>query len=523
MKSIPFAFIRSTVLIVLVCCIAGSSPPAAADTDTPVFVAPGCQAAPVSSHCMHERREGLPVPLFLNQSDHWLLDSYRVVAEADYYASDVRNFSVNVWTHYQFSPVAGNVGGKLDLAVPITPHALYGANNEFLDPVVWFDGGELPYDIAINRDVMKIRDDAKVWYKKRIINEAIHPRLENASDLRAVAPHLAAAGYDVVLLVSPIIVSGAPNHLVIGYTSNTNVDSTCCKGVSIPATSADPYMFLFDLSNTRYWQGQRFGEIELIDGFEGAFAAVPDHLMLEDVSPRRSLLRGTGTIERDLVIPVQPNRFVVEPRRWPMDLPDSTVDFQLERPTGLHADVRIDEIQASPDIEVFAFLPILLTDSDPVAVFTARQTGARVVGPSFIDVTGRVVDPGTPSVSDVETYRIVAKGPAISGHDLAVGPLSRVTDPQISGIPNATSFHARVANHGLFAEDVIATVYVNHKFVRTYAFGRIGPNEERDLIIPDVRPWRYPCVVEIEIDPVGGESDRTNNRSMLILPANARF
>jgi hypothetical protein len=472
---------------------------------------------------MHERREGIPVPVDVRQSDRWLLDSYRVVAGADYYASDVRNFVVQVWTHYDFAPVAGDVGGKLDLAVPLTPHALYGANNEFLDPVVWFDGQELPYDVAIDRDVMKIRADAKVWYKKRIINEVVHPRLANASDLRAVAPHLAAAGYDMVLLVSPMVVSGAPNHLVIGYTSNTNLESSCCHGVTVPATSPAPYLFHFDLSNTRYWQGERIGEVELIDGWEGAFAAVPDHPLLRDLSPRRALLRGHGTVERDLVIPVQPNRFVVEPRRWPADLPDSTVDFQLQRPAGISSDVRIHEILATPDIEVFASLPILLTDAAPVAVFTARQTGARVLGPSFIDVSGSVVDPGIPSVVDVQTYRIVVQGEPISGHDLAIGPLSRLADPRTAEVPNSWSFHARVANHGSFAEEVLATMYVNRKFVKTYAFGRIGPNEERDLLIPDVRPAQMPCLVEIEIDPIGGETNRTDNRSSLVLPGNARF
>jgi len=479
-----------------------------------------CASAPFSSPCLHVRSEGVLLPLTPAQTADWNLDTFLVTASPVFFETAVRNFEVNVYAEFDISPVAGNAGGRIDLAFPLTPHALYGPDNEMRDLRITVDGDDVPFDVLVNRDALKLRDDGRVWYRRRVINEEVHPLLAAASDMRKVAPQYVADGFDVLVAFHPMIVGGR-SRVIVQYSTNSDDRSLCCLGVSAPAASDAPYTFRFDLTNTRYWNGDRNGFVRLLDGPSALWASVPDRGQAHETVPGAYIMETHGTVADDLALPVQPSLFHVTPREWPDGIGyGAPVTFEIER-TALDADtdVRIEEVVATPGLlHVDAALPIVLTAAEPRAYFTARFNDLTVAPVSWIDVRGFAVRDGQPSAAWRSEVRIPVLGPAVTGHDLAVSGLTVVPDASAAGAPDHHVFRARVANRGWMNEEILATLYVNRKFVKSYAFGPLFPMEEREIVMHGVVPWRLPCIVEVEIEPAATELSRANNRAACLVP-----
>lgn len=484
-------------------------------------------AQPASSPCLHQRREGVLLPLNPTEAAKWNLDSYEVLAEPDFVATDIRNLAVNVRAEFTLSPSPKGLGGELGLAFPLTTHALYGGNNEFRDVRAWIGKTPLPFKVAVNKQQMKTHGDGTIWYRKRMINDEMHPYLDNAADLRKIAPHLVAENYDIALLMYPTIRGKAT--LRVEYTTSANPYSQCCICVAKPTDTPQPYVFFFDFTNSRYWEGAREMKLELRDTASALFASVPDQTVQRVIIPGGVEIRGEGAMNYDLSIPVQPATFSVRPRHWPTDELGfkNPVVFEVQRMPGFGSDIWIQKIRSTPMVRINASLPLVIND------FTAKRTfeatlvqpsenfGTQVAPPTYIDVFGDLMVNGSPSPTHMTTIRIPVIGQVISGHDLAVSGLAAVPDPD--GV-HKLNFRARVANHGWFPEEIVASIYVNRKFVKTIGVeGLINPMEEKEILFSGVQPDKYPALIEVEVEPIATETIRTNNRTSLIHPKQDSF
>ena len=302
-----------------------------------------------SSPVLHKRHEGLLIPLASPSPVRPRLESYTIDAEADFFSCMVRNFIINVQAEFLLArwevaepdqrgqdkqpmrPLAAELDDLYQprYAFPITTHALYGDHNLFREIHVAVDGAEIPYRVAMDYSAFQIVEDPPGWtqlyYKGRLINYEVHPYLEEAVDLNQVAPHLVEQGFDLVIFFGVPSTDSASlarfRKVVVTYTSNSDDFSSCCDEVAMPTHSPNPYMFYFDLTNTRFWGGPLRGTVILRNSDAALWSAVPDLPLEIAYTPDTIILKGTGQMENDLAVPAQPSVFTVWPRNWPEDQP----------------------------------------------------------------------------------------------------------------------------------------------------------------------------------------------------------
>ncbi len=513
---------KVTILLVLVALAGWCIMPVAAPAEQPCGdhddTRVGGDDNTLSSPCIHKHREGVILPLGPTVSAI-PLSSIEVDAEATFFSCMVRNFIVNVRAEFVVDLSVSTTNARMPMAFPITTHALYGDHNQFRDITISVDNAEIAYRVAMDYGVWSTWD-GQLSYKGRVVNYAVHPLLERARDLRIVAPHLVAKGFDLVLYWYMPHPSSISNHIVIEYTSNSDDFSGCCHEVRDCAISSDPYHFYFDLSNARYWPGPTSCHVVLRDSGSAQWASVPMTDMAtvctEDTIELTSDASTVNVPLEDLAVPVQPAVFDCWPRRWPQPTPPPIQDFTVSWLGGAGGMIEravIDRIPSTPNILVHADLPFVLDEHNPSEDFWACFM-PPIPEPSYLDVVGCGYW-GHQCHGLYESWlRVPLAGKCIMGHDLAVRDVRVIPG---SGSSNWL-VRATVSNPGLFAEDVVATLVICGSFVKSMEFGRIEPGDELEIELPVRWCWELPADVEVEVEPAPGEVLRMDNAAMTIYP-----
>jgi hypothetical protein len=470
-----------------------------------------------SSPCIHKHREGVLLPLGPTNVAVPLI-SINIDAEATFFSCHVRNFIVNVKADFVIDVSSSPTDAPLPVAFPITTHALYGDHSHFRDIMVSIGNVQIPYRVAMDYAVWNISSDG-LRYKSRLVNHLVHPLLENAKDLRLIAPHLAAKGYDLVLYWYMPSPGSASNHIIIEYTSNNNDFSDCCREVHQCTYGNDPYHFYFDLSNANYWPGPKQCRVTLRDSGSAQWTGVPKTNMHTETTPDTIILTSSpANIHlEDIAVPVQPAVFDCWPRNW-SENPSTVQEFTLswlDGAPGMIDSAVIDQIIPTQGIVVYADLPIILDEKNPSGTFTASYM-PPIPELTYFDVIGkgcRGPEQNPHGLYDI-SVRVPLNGKTIMGHDLAASDLW--IEPGISS--NDWMIHVTVSNIGLFTEPLLVTVLVDNVFVKTEGFRSLLPGDVVNLTIPIQWIWELPAEVEVEVEPAPGEVKRMNNSVSITYP-----
>jgi len=484
----------------------------------------GTEDETLSSPCIHKHREGVILPLGPTVSASAMpLSSIDVEAEATFFSCMVRNFIINVRAEFVLGPPTADTNAAFAVAFPITTHALYGDHNQFRDITISVDNAAIPYRVAMDYAVWSTMG-GQLSYKGRLVNYAVHPLLEEAKDLRLIAPHLVARGFDLVLYWHmPVPSASYPNRILIEYTTNSNDFSGCCHEVRDCTYGPAAYHFYFDLSNARYWRGPTSCRVLLRDSDTAQWSSVPttelETVCTADTIELTSDPSGVNLLLEDLAVPAQPAVFDIWPRRWPQPMPPPVQDFTvswLGGAGGMIDGAVIEDIPSTPNIIVHADLPIRLDAHNPSEDFWASFM-PPIPEPSYVDVIGGGYYGSSPHGLYDMSLRIPLAGKCIMGHDLAVSDL-KVIPPGPAGGSDDWAIGVTVSNVGLFTEPLLVTINVNNQFVKTEGFRSLLPGDEVHLTIPIQWVWELPADVEVEVEPAPGEVNRVNNAAAVTYP-----
>ena len=477
-----------------------------------------------SSPNIHKHREGVILPLGPTVSAV-PLTSVDVEAEAAFFSCMVRNLIINVRAEFTLGPPTADTNAGFAVAFPITTHALYGDHNQFRDITVTVNNAEIACRVAMDHNLWSTWG-GELKYKGRVVNNAVHPLLEDTKDLNLVAPHLVARGFDLVVYWHmPPVSTGAANQVVVEYTSNSNDFSGCCNEVRDCTYGSDPYHFYFDLGNARYWRGPTSARVVLRDSQSGEWASVPTTDMTTTTTADTIELTtdpaSVNAALEDIAVPAQPAVFGVDPRRWPntTDPPAATQGFTLSwlgGDGGMINQAVIDQIEGVGGILVNANLPMVLSEHNPTDDFWASFM-PPLPELAYIDVIGSGYYGQWPHGLYDARLRIPLRGQAIMGHDLAVNDV-KVIRPGPGGSSDDWAIGVTVANKGLFTEPLLVTINVNNVFVKTEGFRSLLPGDEVHLTIPIQWVWELPSDVEVEVEPAPGEVIRMNNAAAVTYP-----
>jgi hypothetical protein len=190
-------------------------------------------------------------------------------------------------------------------------------------------------------------------------------------------------------------------------------------------------------------------------------------------------------------------------------------------PTILPAEIY--EIVGTPGVTIEVVeLPLTLSDESPTASLTLMLDPAQLSDPAYVDVYGK----GTYWSEGLYRafVRVPITGHAVVSHDLALTGLG-VSGPWNFG--QAATATARVENRGMFDESSVqASLYVEQSYVKSALFPGLKAGAAQQIAISwTLNPTSTDYLLEIEIEPVPGETKRQNNvaRTLTTLPPPAVY
>jgi hypothetical protein len=441
------------------------------------------------------------------------LQNITLEAHAGFFSCMVRNFIIDSTATFTMSNSSEESVVAYTLAFPFSTHALYGDHNMFRDIQISIDGTPVSFEVAMDHTLYDIRG-TELYYKGRLINWSIHPLIADTTDIRDISSFLIQEGFDMIAYWQMDFAPHEQRVVQIEYTSNSDDFSSCCHEVWDPTSGIEPYYFYFDLSNAHYWQHLTNVHILLHNSAYAIWSAVPQ-LDLERVCGQTTIeFRGEGiSLTEDLAVPAQPNVFGITPRCWPSD-EILQQEFALEwvSNTYFFTNTKIYAITGTIGVTIGSIeLPLYLSETSPMASFSATLDPAQLSQPSYIDVYGTGM--GTYGGLYQIFVRVPITGYAITGHDLAITSLG-ISDTLEPG--EEVTITGVVENRGWFNEDsVLASLYVNGSYVQNAAFSGLNAGEAGEIEIGwTVGPTEV-SFLEVEIEPIPGEVNRDNNANRL--------
>lgn len=470
-----------------------------------------------SSPCIHKHWEGVIFPID-GQPGDVRLRGVTLEVHPHFFTCMVRNFTIDATATFTLENSSSIGTGAYTLSFPFSTHALYGDHNLFRDIRISVDGTPIPFEVAMDHRLYELRQYhyGELYYKGRQINLQIHPLITETVDIRSLSPFLVEEGFDMIAYWPMEFAPHEQRVVQVEYTSNSNDFSSCCYEVVAPTHGIEPYHFYFDLSNASYWQDPTNLHILLEDSGSAIWSAVPQ-LDLERVCSESAIeFWGEDVLlTEDLAIPAEPDVFGVTPRCWPpAKIPRQEFSLKWLGGSSWYTRTEVYGITSTTGVTVENVeLPHFLSEVTPTASFTVALNPMELSDPAYFDVFGE--GSGYYGYLYQAFVRVPITGHTVTGHDLAITNLG-VSDTLIPG--QAVTITGVVENRGSFYEsDVLASLYVNRRYVKAVAFPGLDSGKAQEIGIGWIVSPTVTYLLEVEIEPIPGEVNRHNNAANIAL------